>query len=403
MWINANLATMTEQGMLQNAALAIINDEIAWVGKTTDISQATLQKLTCPIYDCKNAWITPGLIDCHTHLVYAGNRENEFNLRLQGKTYVEIAAMGGGIKATVNATRQASFEELLAQSTPRLKALLAEGVTTVEIKSGYGLDLATEKKMLQVAEKLSKQFPVTIQKTFLGAHALPNEYKNNADDYVQFIIDNMLPQLHAEGLIDAIDGFCEKIAFTREQITKLFKRAKALNIPLKLHAEQLSDQGGAAMAANMQALSCDHLEYITEAAIEVMAANNTVAVLLPGAYYFLQETRKPPIDLLRQYKVPIAIATDCNPGSSPTCSLLLMMNMACVLWGLTPSEALAAVTINAAKALGYHDHLGSIQVGSKADFVIWDVNSPTELAYFFGRNPIQSIVKNGIKRPVDHE
>ena len=386
----ANIATITN-GTIENGAMAVEDDKIIWFGTIRELPNE-IRLNAKKIINCKNRYITPGLIDCHTHIVYAGNRSDEFARRLQGETYSDIANTGGGIAKTVNATRQASFDELFSLSLPRVKHLINEGVTTIEIKSGYGLDKETELKMLCVAKELEKILPITVKKTFLGAHAKPPEF-DNLDNYIDYICNEVLPE--AGNLVDAVDIFCENIAFNNSHVIKLFDKAQELNKPVKIHAEQLSNQNGATLAAKYKALSADHLEYLTEDSIKAMRDNNTVATLLPGAFYFLKETKLPPIDLLRKYNAPIAIATDSNPGSSPTCSLLLMLNMACVLFGLTFEEAINGVTINAAKALGVESEVGSIEVGKKADFVIWDINSLTDLAYNYGYNPYKEVYKNG--------
>ena len=310
---------------------------------------------------------TPGLVDCHTHLVFGGSRAKEFELRLEGATYEEIARAGGGIVSTVKATREADLESLVEQTRPRLEAILAEGVTTIEIKSGYGLDLETELRMLKAARQLGREYPVEVKTTFLGAHALPPEYKDRADDYIDFVRDKVLPAAARLGLADAADAFCEKIGFTAGQTEKIFQKAAELGLPIKLHAEQLSDQGGAALAAKYKALSADHLEYVSEDGVRAMAESGTVAVLLPGAFYVLRETQLPPVDLFRKHNVPIALATDCNPGTSPVTSILLMLNMACTLFRMTPHEALKGVTINGAKALGIQDAVGTLEIGKQAD------------------------------------
>ncbi|MEP7207871.1 MAG: imidazolonepropionase [Casimicrobiaceae bacterium] len=384
-------------GVIEDGALAVAGDRIAWVGPRSELPAAPAREVeTC---DAQGRWLTPGLIDCHTHLVYGGNRAGEFERRLEGTSYAEIAREGGGIASSVRATRAASPESLLAQSAPRLEALLAEGVTTVEIKSGYGLDQATEAKSLQVARRMGEAWPVTVRTTFLGAHALPPEYANAPDAYIDFLCATMLPTLHATGLVDAVDAFCETIGFTPAQTERVFVAAQALGLPVKLHAEQLSDQGGAALAARFHALSADHLEHLSPTGIAAMAHSGTVAVLLPGAFYFLRDTKQPPIEGLRSAGVPMAIATDCNPGTSPTTSLLLMLNMACTLFRLTPAEALAGVTRNAARALGLHDACGMLKAGMAADFVLWEgIESPGELAYRIGFNPCHTIVHRGVAR-----
>jgi len=347
-------------------------------------------------HDAQGALITPGLIDCHTHLVYGGDRAGEFEARLNGASYEEIARAGGGIVSTVAATRAADEDALLQQSRRRLRALLAEGVTTVEIKSGYGLSLEAEAKCLRVARRLGELERVDVRTTFLGAHALPPEFRERADDYIDEV-GRMLPLLHGEGLVDAVDAFCETIAFSPAQVRRVFEAARGLGLPVKLHAEQLSDSGGAELAASLGALSCDHLEWLGEAGARAMARAGTVAVLLPGAFYFLRETRLPPVALLRAHGVPMAISTDCNPGSSPCTSLLLMLNMACVLFRLTPQEALAGVTRHAARALGLPDR-GVLAPGLRADFVLWDVRQPAELACAIGLNPCRATFVEGEAR-----
>ncbi len=398
LWINANMATMNDDrpyGRINNGALVVADGIIAWVGET-QLLPAELKENAIQINDVKGRWITPGLIDCHTHLVYGGNRAGEFEKRLQGVSYEEIARAGGGIQSTVAATRQSDEAGLVRQSLPRLKSLMQTGVTTIEIKSGYGLDLATELRMLRVAKALGDMLPVTIMPTYLGAHALPPEFHNRPKDYIDFVCGEVLPQVVAEGLAVAVDAFCETIGFTRNQTEKVFKAARQHGLPVKIHAEQLSDMGGAALGAKYGALSADHLEYLSEAGVRAMAEAGTVAVLLPGAFYYLRETRRPPIDLLRRYRVPMAIASDCNPGSSPVGSLLAMVNMACVLFQLTPEEALAGVTRHGARALGIHEKVGTLTPGKEADFVIWDIDDPAELAYGLGFNPCRQVVHKGV-------
>jgi imidazolonepropionase len=396
-WINVHLATMTQNnpyGAIENGALAVAGEQIVWLGKEAEL-RADLKSRATDLYDGAGAWITPGLVDCHTHLVYAGSRAREFELRLQGATYEEIARQGGGIRSTVSATRAADEESLFEQSASRLLALMREGVTTVEIKSGYGLDLDTEVRMLRVARRLGEKFPVTVMPTFLGAHALPPEYEGRPDDYIDFVCNQVLPHVAGQKLAVAVDAFCENIGFTPEQTERVFKTAKKLGLAIKLHAEQLSDLRGAALAARYRALSADHLEYVSESGVRAMTQSNTVAVLLPGAFYFLRETRMPPVDLLRRHAVPVALSTDCNPGSSPTVSLLLMLNMGCTLFGLTPEEALAGATRNGARALGLQDKIGTLEAGKDADFVIWDIPEPAELAYRIGANPMKQVVRRG--------
>ncbi|MEP6655685.1 MAG: imidazolonepropionase [Betaproteobacteria bacterium] len=384
----------TPYGGIDDGALGIAAGRIAWVGPRATLPAAG--KLpSVALHDAGGRCITPGLIDCHTHLVYAGNRAHEFEQRLNGVSYEEIARAGGGIASTVTATRAATEDALLAQSAPRLEALLREGVTTIEIKSGYGLDAANEAKMLRVARRLGRDLPVTVRTTFLGAHALPPEFAARPDDYIGFLCETVLPAIVAAGLADAVDAFCETIGFTPAQTERMFRAARGAGLPVKLHAEQLSDQEGAALAARFGALSADHLEHLSPAGIAAMARSGTVAVLLPGSFYFLRDTKLPPVEALRRAAVPVAIATDCNPGTSPTTSLLLMLNMACTLFRMTPAEALAGVTRNAARALGLQDRCGMLQPGMDADFVVWDIDSPGELAYRIGYNPCHAVVRHG--------
>lgn len=394
LFINAHLATMTPGGEPYGAidadALAVTGDRISWLGLAEDGLPDAPE-----VIDLEGRWITPGLIDCHTHLVYAGNRAQEFEMGLNGATYEEIAAKGGGILSTVMATREASESDLAAESQTRLQALISAGVTTVEIKSGYGLDLENEVKMLEAAKHLGEINPVRVLTTFLGAHALPPEFAGDSDGYMAKVIHEMLPTIHALGLVDAIDAFCEKIAFSEDQVRQLFKAADRMNIPVKIHAEQLSNQRGAELAAHFKALSADHLEYIDEKAVKEMARAGTVAVILPGAFYYLRETQKPPIKLFREHGVPMALATDCNPGSSPTTNPQLMMNMAAVLFRLTPEEALAGFTRNAAKALGLSSEIGTLEVGKQADLAIWDIEHPSELTQAIGSNPLYSRIFGG--------
>ena len=371
-------------GLVEDAALVVDGAHLAWVGPRFKLPSDLLARCSAH-HDAGGALITPGLIDCHTHLVYGGNRAHEFELRLNGASYEDIARSGGGISSTVQATRAASANELEAVSRRRLRQLVNEGVTTVEIKSGYGLALEHERKCLQVARALGQTHPLDVRTTFLGAHAVPPEFVGRTDDYVASVL-KMMAALHAEGLVDAVDGFCENIAFSTAQIERVFAAAHRLCLPVKLHAEQLSDSGGAQLAARFSALSCDHLEWLSPDGARAMAAAGTIAVLLPGAFYFLRETRLPPIALLRQHGVSIAISTDSNPGSSPCSSLLLMINMACTLFRLTPEEALAGVTRHAAAALGLSDR-GVLVARKRADFVLWDVQHPAELAYALGANP----------------
>jgi imidazolonepropionase len=370
-------------------------DRIAFAGPESEIP-ADLQALVTESLDLEERWITPGLIDCHTHLVYAGNRAHEFEMRLAGATYEEIARAGGGIVSSVGSLRAASEEQLLAETLPRLDALIAEGVTTIEVKSGYGLDLASERKALRVARQLGQQRAVTVATTFLGAHALPKEANGDKDAYIDLVAEEMLPAIAAEGLADAVDAFCEGIAFSPEQVSRVFTKAEALGLPVKLHADQLSDLGGAALAARFNALSADHLEYANEDGIAAMAASGTVAVFLPGAFYFLHEKQRPPVDACRRFGTHMAIATDANPGTSPLTSILLTMNMAATLFGMTVEECIAGVTREAARALGRLDTIGTLEVGKRADLAIWDIQSPAELVYRMGFNPLHARVHGGV-------
>ena len=393
LWRNARLATLAGPeawGWIERGALLVDGDTIALVGDEAKLP-AGLQ--ADGEVDLGGALLTPGLVDCHTHLVYGGQRAREFELRLQGASYEQIARAGGGIRSTVAATRAASDEQLFVSARERALTLMHEGVTTLEIKSGYGLSAEHEARCLRIARRLGRELPLTVRTTCLSAHALPPEFDGRADDYIDAVVE-WLPALHAEGLVDAVDAFCENIAFTPAQTRRVFDAAKRLGLPVKLHAEQLSDQGGAALAASYGALSCDHLEWLSDDGIRAMAAAGSVAVLLPGAFYFLRETRLPPVQALRQAKVPIALASDHNPGSSPGLSLLLMLNMACTLFRLTPEEALRGVTVHGAHALGQPDR-GTLAPGQRADFVAWDLEHPNELAYWFGRNPCRRRIVAG--------
>ncbi len=388
LFTNAALATMAGDapyGLIENGALAIKDGVIAYAGPVAGLPENPPAKET---RNLKGALVTPGLIDCHTHLIYAGDRAAEFEARLLGKSYEEIAKAGGGILSTVRATRAASEDELVEAALPRLDALIAEGVTTIEIKSGYGLTLRDELKMLRAARRLGALHPVRIRTTLLAAHALPPEFKGRADDYITYVCDEIMPAAHAEGLADAVDGFCEGVGFSPAQIERVFQKAAGLGLKIKLHAEQLSDLGGAALAARYGALSADHLEYLNDRDIPAFAKAGTVAVLLPGAFYYLRETRLPPIAALRAAGVPMAVATDCNPGTSPMNSLLLAMNMGCTLFRLTPEEALAGATRNAAKALGLSG-AGTLETGKRADFCLWGARHPAELAYGIGVNSLE--------------
>ena len=397
LWLNANLATLDgadPYGILTDGAMAVTEGRIAWIGARKDLTPDVMDKAGT-VHRLDGCWITPGLIDCHTHLVYAGSRAREFEMRLCGASYVEIARAGGGIVSTVDAVRKADEDVLFEQSKRRLAAMIAEGVTTVEVKSGYGLETASELKMLRVARRLGEIMPVDVVPTFLGAHALPTEFTDRGDAYIDLVVGEMLPAVAEGGLARAVDVFCESIAFSPAQTERVFTAARRHGLAVKIHAEQLSDSKGAALAARFDALSADHLEYLDEEGATAMARSGMVAVLLPGAYYFLRETHKPPVDLLRRENVPLALSTDCNPGTSPTTSPLLMMNMGCISFGLTPAEALAGFTINAARALGMADRLGSLSVGKAADFAVWQIDEPAELAYRMGGNPCRMTVKNG--------
>jgi len=399
LWINIHLATMTDggksYGAIEEGALAVSEGKISWLGKAKNLP--VFDKRRVQVIDGQGQWLTPGLIDCHTHLVYGGNRANEFEMRLQGKSYQEISQAGGGIVSTVKATRAASEAELLASALPRLMALHQEGVTSLEVKSGYGLDTITEIKMLKVASELAKKLPVTIKRTFLGAHALPIEYTDQADAYIDLVCDEMIPKIAVAQLADAVDVFCEGIGFDLKQTERIFAAAQSNGLSIKVHAEQLSNLGGTELAAKYQALSSDHLEFLSVDGIKAMAKADMTAVLLPGAFYFLRETQLPPINALRQAGVAIAIATDVNPGSSPICSLQLMLNMACTLFKLTPAEAIAGVTCHGAKALGLSASKGQLKVGFDADLACWRIKQPAELCYQFGVNPLSSLFKAGLQ------
>jgi imidazolonepropionase len=392
LWRGGRLVSLQGEsgwGLIEDGALLTDGARILWVGLSSGLPP---EAAGVEVHELGGALVTPGLVDCHTHLVYAGDRCQEFELRLHGASYAEIAQAGGGIRSTVIATRAATEAQLLAAAVPRARALIAEGVTTVEIKSGYGLSAESEARMLRVARSLALQ-GLEVRTTYLGAHAVPPEFEGRSDDYVDAVCD-WLPGLHAEGLVDAVDAFCEHIAFSPAQVMRVFEAARQLGLPVKLHAEQLSDQGGSQLAAAFNALSCDHLEYLSDAGVSALATAGSVAVLLPGAYYALRETRLPPVGALRSAGVPIAIATDHNPGSSPTLSPLLMLNMACVLFRLTPEEALRGMTVNAARALGLTDR-GRLAAGQRADFCVWDASHPRELTAYFGRNPLRQRVFEG--------
>lgn len=394
LWRNARLATLAGDGsgLVERGAIVARGDRILFAGAEADLPSGLDR---AEVVDCEGRWITPGLIDCHTHLVHAGNRATEFEMRLAGATYEEVARAGGGIVSSVRALRAAREDDLVKQSLPRLDALLAEGITTVEIKSGYGLDTENELKSLRAARRLGNARQVSVTTTFLGAHALPPEAGDDKDAYIERVATEMLPAVAEAGLADAVDAFCEGIAFSPEQIARVFEAARALGLPVKLHADQLSDLHGAALAARFGALSADHLEYADEAGARAMKAAGTVAVLLPGAFYFIRETRKPPVELFRRHGVAMALATDCNPGTSPLTSLLLTMNMGATLFSMTVEECLAGVTREAARALGMLDEIGTLEAGKRADLAIWDIESPAELVYRMGFNPLHRRVWRG--------
>jgi imidazolonepropionase len=394
--LDATLVTFAGErpfGLIEDGAVGILDGRIAWVGPRASLPAAP-ETLAHELQRLDGRLVTPGLIDCHTHLVFGGDRAREFDLRLNGASYEDIARAGGGIVSTVTATRSASEEALLAQSLPRAQALLADGVTTLEIKSGYGLDLDTERRMLRVARRIGAALGLGVRTSFLGLHALPPDYRDRRDEYVSLVCDEMLPTLVAEELIDAVDAFCEGMAFSPTETRRLFERATQLGLPVKLHAEQLSDQGGAALVAEFGGLSADHLEHLSDAGIAAMAAAGTVAVLLPGAFYALRETRLPPIAGLRERGVAMAIATDCNPGTSPLLSLRMAAGMACTLFRLTPEEALRGVTVHAARALGLSDR-GVLAAGKRADLAIWDASHPAELCYWIGGNLLHKLLIGG--------
>ncbi len=395
LWQNCHVASMAQgtYSIIEDAAIVTVASKIEWIGPRAELPAADYPQ----VHDLEGAWVTPGLIDCHTHTVFGGNRSGEFEQRLQGVSYAEIAAAGGGIASTVRATRAASEDELFASARQRLTCLLRDGVTSVEIKSGYGLDLDSERKILKVIRRLGAELPVSVRSTCLAAHALPPEYAGRADDYIEHICAEMLPTLAAEGLVDAVDAFCEYLAFSPAQVERVFKVAQQLGLPVKLHAEQLSSLHGSSLAARYQALSADHLEFMTEEDAIAMAASGTVAVLLPGAFYFLRETQLPPMDALRKHGVKIAIASDLNPGTSPALSLRLMLNMACTLFRMTPEEALAGVTQHAATALGMGATHGSLEVGKVADFVAWQIERPADLAYWLGGDLGKRVVRHGVE------
>ncbi|MFU8768916.1 MAG: imidazolonepropionase [Desulfotignum sp.] len=388
------LATMAAgaYSIRMNAALAVSGKKITWIGPENQVPEDVVKNFGI---DCRNRWILPGFVDCHTHLIWAGSRASEFELRLAGASYADIARAGGGIFSTVTATRAADEDTLFDLAFGRMSHFLSQGITTVEIKSGYGLDLETELKILTVAARLQKSCPQHVAVTFLGAHAVPGEFAGRADDYIQQVIQVMLPRVKEQGIATAVDVFCETIAFSRNQTRQIFEQAKKLGFALKLHAEQLSDSGGTALAAQMGSLSCDHLEYLSLEGAKKMAKHGTVAVLLPGAFHYLKETRVPPVAYFRNLGIPMAVATDLNPGSSPVYSMLPVLNMSCLLFGLSCEEALAGATLHGAEALGMADFKGSLEPGKDADLAIWDVNAPADLCYLTGITPLSQVVIGG--------
>ncbi|QJP07311.1 imidazolonepropionase [Pseudomonas multiresinivorans] len=392
LWHHCHAATMKDgrYAIIEDAAIITEGERISWIGPRAELPERPVQST-----DLGGAWVTPGFIDCHTHLVFGGDRSGEFEQRLNGVSYAEIAAAGGGIASTVRATREASLLELMSSAIKRARPLLADGVTVLEIKSGYGLDLESERRMLRAARRLEQELPVTIRTTCLAAHALPPEYAGRPDDYIDQVCNHILPALAEEGLVDAVDAFCEHLAFSPAQVERVFQAAQRLGLPVKLHAEQLSSLHGSSLAARYGALSADHLEFMDESDAIAMAEAGTVAVLLPGAFFVLRESQLPPMDALRKHGVNIAIASDLNPGTSPALSLRLMLNMACTAFRLTPEEALAGVTLNAARALGMADSHGSLEAGKVADFIAWDIQRPAELAYWLGGDLPKRVIRHG--------
>ncbi|WP_050144049.1 imidazolonepropionase [Yersinia mollaretii] len=397
LWYGADIVTMRggKYHLIPQGAMAVTGGKIVWIGPHSELPAFNASREV--VY--QGGLITPGLIDCHTHLVFGGDRSAEFEQRLNGVSYADIAAQGGGILSTVRSTRNSSEQQLLEQALFRLTPLLAEGVTCIEIKSGYGLDLESEMKMLRVARKLGELLPITVKTTCLAAHALPPEFAGRADDYIDFVCHTLIPHVAAEGLADAVDAFCEHLAFSPAQVERVFLAARQAGLPVKLHAEQLSALNGSTLAANYNALSADHLEYATESDVQAMSKAGTVAVLLPGAYYLLRETQCPPVELFRQYNVPMALASDANPGTSPALSLRLMLNMACTLFRMTPEEALAGVTCHAAQALGLQETQGTLEIGKLANWVHWPLSRPAELAYWLGGQLPATVVFQGETRP----
>ena len=382
-------------GAILDGAVAVTDGKIAWVGPRSELPAPQIGPETVE-QDAGGTWVTPGLIDCHTHLVFAGDRADEFEARLLGTSYEEIARAGGGIRSTVRATRGASSEDLLEGATARAMVLLGQGVTTLEIKSGYGMDISTELTMLRAARGVGERLPLTVQTTLLALHALPPEFDGRREAFLELVVEGLFPAALQEGLVDAVDAFCEGIAFTAEECASLFRKATESGVPIRLHADQLSDTGGAALAASFSARSADHLEYTSEEGVRAMAASGTAAVLLPGAFYYLRETRRPPVESFREHGVPMALATDANPGSSPILSLPTVLNMGCTLFRMTPEEALVGVTRNAAKVLGLEADIGTLELGKVADLALWDVDHPRDLAYWIGANPCRAVVKKGV-------
>ncbi len=400
-WIGADIATMVAggepYGKLKNAALAVKGERIAWIGPAAEARSRAVAR-DIPIEDCRGRWMTPGLIDCHTHLIYGGDRVQEFEKRLCGVSYEDISRAGGGIQSTVNATRAMSLASLSDSASVRARRLMSEGVTTIEVKSGYGLELATERRMLEAARALERDLPVSIKTTYLGLHALPTEFRESRREYVHQASGPWLEQLAGAGLVDAVDAFCENIAFSLAETEQFLRAAANLGVPAHLHAGQLSDMGAAELAAQYAALSADHLEYLSARGAHALGAAGTVAVLLPGAYFTLRQTTPPPVPLLREAGVRMAVATDCNPGTSPCTSLLLMLNMACTLFGLTPEESLCGATRHAARAVALPEEIGTLAVGKRADFALWDIGRPAELCYALGANPCTGVVYRGRPR-----
>jgi len=397
-WIGGHLATLREDGtaygVIQDGAVASQGARITWVGPAQNLPGPP-ERLARDVVEVQGHWITPGLVDCHTHLVFGGDRAQEFEARLQGKSYEEIAREGGGIRSSMRGTRKASVERLVAEAAPRLRGLMAEGVTTVEIKSGYGMETDTELRMLRAARRLGELHPVTVQTSFLGAHVIPPEFDGKREAYVELLCREMMPRALSEGLADAVDAFCDEIAFSEKECERVLRTGLEAGLPVRLHADQLSDQGGAALAARLGARSADHLERASPEGVAAMAEKGTTAVLLPGAFYFLRDDHPPPVKAFRSLGVPMAVATDLNPGSSPLNSLLTAMNLACVLFGLTPEESLRGVTLQGARALGMLHDRGTLEVGKMADLAIWEIGHPRELSYWVGKNPCRGVVKDG--------